>query len=282
MKNMIQCNKLKHNQKGAALLMVLLVTAFVVLMGSSVLFTSHSGHLVKLVDRQGLDTFYSTETVLDQMRAQVQDFSSAALRDSYTKTMSEYAFIEASQSDEDDILSEAQNVFNKYFCEELSKVSFDGATSTASREVVEQVFDFVKDVSSSTTPSGERTYISDFLEFEHYPTDFVYPDGFGVSVPSTGIFSVAEIVEPSDKGDFNVTVYEEVYTRNTNGTISSSTKTESTTTSWGIYNASALKEMLQFGTGVTVTSGEPVTVCLTNSSIKDTLEDDRYGYFTLE
>lgn len=121
MKNFVrnQCRKLSQSRTGAAVLMVLLVSVFVILMGSSVLFTSQNGYLVKIVDRMGLDSFYSTESLLDQVRAEVQDFSSVALKDSYTKVMSEYSFIVSSNADEESIRDAAQIKFSEYFLEEL-------------------------------------------------------------------------------------------------------------------------------------------------------------------
>lgn len=86
-------HKFKQAQDGAAVLMVLLVTVFVVIMGSSVLFSSYNGYLVQLVDRQGVDTFYVAEDYLTQTKAVVQDFASDSLQTAYTKVMSEYAFL---------------------------------------------------------------------------------------------------------------------------------------------------------------------------------------------
>lgn len=123
------------SETGTAVLMVLLVSVFVILMGSSVLFTSHNGYLIKLVDRAGLDAFYSSEDLINETKAYIQDFSSTALRDAYTKVMSEYSFLVLNNSgDDDDVQEAAQELFTNYFLTELNKihVSDTGDVSTTS------------------------------------------------------------------------------------------------------------------------------------------------------
>lgn len=117
-------NKFKKAKDGAAVLMVLLVSVFVVFMGSSVLFSSYNGYLVQLVDRQGLDTFYSAEDYLVQARGVVQDFASDSLQTAYTKVMSEYAFlVDQYQSQGEDVVqAAAQEKFTQYFLMELNKL----------------------------------------------------------------------------------------------------------------------------------------------------------------
>lgn len=115
-------NKLRQAQDGAAVLMVLLVTVFVVMMGSSVLFSSYNGYLVQLVERDGLGTFYSAEDKLTQVKAVVQDFSSDALQSSYTKVMSEYALWMSQDMSEEVLQAKAQEKFTTYFLDELNKL----------------------------------------------------------------------------------------------------------------------------------------------------------------
>ncbi len=170
MKNFVrnQCRKLSQSRTGAAVLMVLLVSVFVVLMGSSVLFTSQNGYLIKLVDRMGLESFYSTESLLDQMRAEVQDFSSTALKDSYTKVMSEYAYIVSTEASEDDIQAAAQAKFSEYFLEELDSYFVDSEADELkdrvnNTETGTEIFEFMTVTDFNTMVSSNNITLSDAL-----------------------------------------------------------------------------------------------------------------------
>lgn len=114
--------RFKSSRTGAAMLMVLLVTVFVVITGSSVMFTSYNSYMMRLVDREGVDTFYETEDLVDLTRVLLQEIASKALEESYTRVMAEYAIIQAQANYVDTaVQEEAQRKFNQYFIEELAK-----------------------------------------------------------------------------------------------------------------------------------------------------------------
>lgn len=126
-------DKLKNNSQGAALLMVLLVTVFVILAGSSVMFTSYNGYVMKLMEREGAKTFYTTEEIMDLVRVEYQEAASSALQDAYTRVMAEYSYIVAQEKEEAAIQTEAQNRFNQYFIEELDKYEVTTASGTTTK-----------------------------------------------------------------------------------------------------------------------------------------------------
>lgn len=162
--------KLKQSCDGAAVLMVLLVSVFVVIMGSTVVFSSYSGYLVQLVDRAGLDTFYTAEDYLDQTKASVQDFSSDSLQTAYTKVMSEYAYLvhlfETGAADSR-VEEAAQSKFTAYFLDELDKIkvvvdstSETGYSISTTATAGESLFNFTYD-SNGTMNGG--TYNAEAL-----------------------------------------------------------------------------------------------------------------------
>lgn len=172
-----QIQKIGHSDRGAAVLMVLLVSVFVIMMGSSVLFTSQNGYLIKLVDRAGLSHFYSTEDFLDQARAEVQDFSSDSLQNAYTKVMAEYAFIVSNNNGiEDNIVADAQNRFNEYFLGELDDIYIipggvrDGSSTTYTD-------------TSGTVSSSDGVKAFHFLKTESGTDEF---SAVGGTLPSNG------------------------------------------------------------------------------------------------
>ncbi len=171
-------SKLKQAHDGAAVLMVLLVTVFVVMMGSSVIFSSHNGYLVQLVDRAGMDTFYSAEDYLVQAKAVVQDMASDALQTSYTRVMSEYGLMYGMMPDtyatHDELEAAAEEKFHQYFLDELNKIYVASDSSTSGYGVVsynEMVSDVVASGGSASSVMSMTT--SSATGDTHGSTSFV-------------------------------------------------------------------------------------------------------------
>lgn len=206
MKNLLarSWQKVQKNQRGAALLMVLLVMTFVVLMGSSVLFTSNSGYLVKLVDRAGLDTFYSTEEILDQVRAEIQQFSTSSLQDSYTKTMADYSFIAATTADAEGIESAAQDKFQQYFLEELDTLYVDssGALSETGSSS-DKIFTF-ESFTGTTVPDGQFAVTMDITNGSTTSSMTTV----GGTYDASNLQSLLEGALPSSSSDVTITTSE--------------------------------------------------------------------------
>lgn len=101
--------KTPHN-RGAALLMVILTTAFVITLGSSLLFNSHNVYLMKLVDRQGVSNFYSNEEVLDQIKARLQEVANDCLVEAHNYVSARYSSITSGAS-ADEITRLTQEAF---------------------------------------------------------------------------------------------------------------------------------------------------------------------------
>lgn len=176
--------KLKESTRGAALLMVLLVTVFVILAGSSVMFTSYNGYLMKLMEREGSKTFYTTEEIMDLVRVQYQEAASDALQKSYTQVMSEYSFIVSQYKEEAAIQEAAQNKFNEYFIKELHSGRDLASGGTADLFTVDDLSNLATNLEAGGARPVEGTYDTSALG-ALLPADAKYTYEFGTSTDAS-------------------------------------------------------------------------------------------------
>ncbi len=83
--------KLHKDNKGAGLLMVLIMVAFLGILAGILMFVTYMGYQMRLVDKQGKDNFYTAETVLDEINVGLQAELSVALTDAYGDVMRNYS-----------------------------------------------------------------------------------------------------------------------------------------------------------------------------------------------
>lgn len=82
---------LNKDNSGAALAMVIIIIAFISILAAVLMFVAYAGFRMRLVDRQGKDTFYTAETVLDEINVGLQGEISAALSVAYEDVMINYS-----------------------------------------------------------------------------------------------------------------------------------------------------------------------------------------------
>ena len=87
-KNLLQ---LKQDNKGAAMVMVLVIMMFISILAAVLMFVSYLGYQMRLMDKRGKDTFYDAETVLDEINTGLQEEASEAMAEAYNKVMTNYA-----------------------------------------------------------------------------------------------------------------------------------------------------------------------------------------------
>ncbi|MBD5445050.1 MAG: hypothetical protein HDR29_05805 [Lachnospiraceae bacterium] len=87
-KNLLQ---LKQDNKGAAMVMVLVIIMFISILAAILMFVSYLGYQMRLMDKRGKDTFYDAETVLDEINTGLQEEASEAMAEAYNKVMTNYA-----------------------------------------------------------------------------------------------------------------------------------------------------------------------------------------------
>lgn len=83
--------QLHKDDRGSALAMIIVIIAFIAILASVLMFASYAGYRMRLVDKQGKNTFYTAETVLDEINVGLQKEVSAALSVAYEEIMTNYA-----------------------------------------------------------------------------------------------------------------------------------------------------------------------------------------------
>lgn len=90
--------KIKNNQ-GSSLILVVIAISFISLLGVLILSLTMTNLQIKQIDYNARNTFYDSEGVVDELRAQLADCSSLAIQESYENVMKNYASYSSSGSD---------------------------------------------------------------------------------------------------------------------------------------------------------------------------------------
>ena len=77
--------------RGSAMVMVIVIIAFVAILASVLMFLSFSGYQMRAADRRTKDNFYTAETVLDEINVGLQGEISDALAKAYSEVMNNFA-----------------------------------------------------------------------------------------------------------------------------------------------------------------------------------------------
>lgn len=80
---------LKDN-KGSAIVMVLVAIAFVSVIGSMIMYSSFYNYRMKVTDRKAKDNFYSAEQAMDEIRTGLKQIASEAFAFAYRETLQKY------------------------------------------------------------------------------------------------------------------------------------------------------------------------------------------------
>lgn len=117
-KKLQRLHKGLNNNRGIGIVTVVIVVAFLIILGSLIMFTSYSGFREKTAARQGEELFYDAETALNQIYAGLQASEANAFEYAYTEVLTHYAadgeysaenfqdaFMEKFSSGEDDIVT---------------------------------------------------------------------------------------------------------------------------------------------------------------------------------
>lgn len=86
-----QCEKRQMNNRGSALIMVIVVIAFISIMATTLLYVSGSNFYRKTTDQKTKESFYEAETALEEIRAALTVEVSEAARAAYTSVSINYA-----------------------------------------------------------------------------------------------------------------------------------------------------------------------------------------------
>lgn len=80
----------KRNNQGSTIVVVLIAVAFLTILGSILLFTTYTGYQMKMTDRHGKQNFYDAETAMNEIRTGIQQVTSDAISEAYTRVLVDY------------------------------------------------------------------------------------------------------------------------------------------------------------------------------------------------
>lgn len=90
MKNKLK--KYKLNNKGSAIVTVLIVVLFLSVLATTILYLAGKNYVMKQSERKTIGSFYETETAVEEIKAKLVKIASDAYKDAYSKTLTQYAF----------------------------------------------------------------------------------------------------------------------------------------------------------------------------------------------
>jgi hypothetical protein len=82
--------RLAQNNKGSAILTVVIAMLFVVALGTALLFAAYMGLQVSVSARSEKENFYDASAAMDEIKAGIQDEVLSALKTAYTDALTEY------------------------------------------------------------------------------------------------------------------------------------------------------------------------------------------------
>lgn len=137
--------KLYKDQSGSAMVMVLVAIAFIGILASILMFTAYAGYQMRLMDRQGKDSFYSAEKILDEINVGLQEKVSKALEAAYHKVMLNYGLLETAKKRNEELY--------KVYCEEL-KTSLSPPLGSVEEYDIEILRNFLSEESKGDGKNG--------------------------------------------------------------------------------------------------------------------------------
>ncbi|MGN0426417.1 MAG: hypothetical protein ACI4F0_01335 [Agathobacter sp.] len=113
----------KNKNRGASLVAVLVVIAFVGIIGAVVASVTITNIQMKEVEQSGKKNFYSAEEIMDELTIGLNDIAAAAMQSSYTTVLSDYRNIMVAGED-------IQEKFTKIYIDTLMNAFWDKDNAT--------------------------------------------------------------------------------------------------------------------------------------------------------
>lgn len=84
----------KLNNKGSAIVLVIIAMGFIGLLASMILWMTYMNYLMKTTDKKSTNNFYSAEVVMEQIKVGLQDTVSDSMSKAYRKTLESYTLLD--------------------------------------------------------------------------------------------------------------------------------------------------------------------------------------------
>lgn len=127
-------NIFKRDNRGSAIVLVIIAMAMIGILSSTILWAAYVNYMIKAADVRNKNSFYSSETVVEQIMAGMQHEASAAISLSYQEVMKNW------NNDENE--STRYNTFVTGFLDSLvNSLKMPGSSGQYNREILKNYVD---------------------------------------------------------------------------------------------------------------------------------------------
>ncbi len=173
--------KSRINDKGSTLVMVIVVIAFLSILATTLLYLSNMNYVMKKTDKDVKQSFYDTETAMEEIRAGLTEIASEAAKTAYVNNMIRYSV--------DDPYTRYASFQEEYFdaLQDLWTTKTGGDAVGFLNSLIESKFDSASTeiVLSPYTHSDGTVVAGGTLDIEELDSGFVYLRNVRISYTST-------------------------------------------------------------------------------------------------
>ncbi len=119
---------LRKNNKGSALLLVIIAICFIAILGSLILSLTMTNIQMKQIDYRSKENFYETEAVLEELHAGLEGVSSDSMYQAYNYILLHYS--EITQNTSSSVKGEFDSIYINGLVQALCGCAYDPAVST--------------------------------------------------------------------------------------------------------------------------------------------------------
>lgn len=187
-------NRIKRDNKGSAIVLVIVALAMVGILAMTIMWMSMTNYYMKSTDKGNKMGFYSAETILEQIKAGLEEDASYAAARAYAFVLTK-DYSADSTADRD---YEFKKAYQNYFVERVADPS-DASKGTYSLSYLLDFVDSAAGVSLSRASSGRIRYLSSAdPKFIHsYSSDLMKLEGLHLEYTEQG-FNGGEYVSVID------------------------------------------------------------------------------------
>ncbi|MCM1185501.1 MAG: hypothetical protein NC251_00050 [Lachnoclostridium sp.] len=117
----------KRNDRGSALITVVVVTAFISILATIILYAAGMNYNMKAADKKNKDSFYEAEKVMESIKAGLVPEAMAAFQEAYKETAIAFGRLSA---------DDRRSLYNQTFTDTL-KTNFDAHVDATSAKTLE-------------------------------------------------------------------------------------------------------------------------------------------------
>jgi hypothetical protein len=185
---------LKLNNKGAAIVSVLVITAFITVIGTVILYISGQNYQEKQTDYQNKQSFYGAEEALDMLKAALVSDVEEAYKSAYSETIQNYIRLGTKDARE--------QFYNKKYLDKLTSIWKDRKGSEDGKWL-----DAVKSCIQEYTEGNKNYSDTEELSLRIYNVDSV---GTATGSDNGQVFVLKGVVAKYTLGIYTTFIYTDI------------------------------------------------------------------------